>query len=369
MVTDRGSAVRRARRQGDQHPRRPIRMVRQAADAGRQDHLPARAVQHDVLLRRDAPEYFDWAEPVPGPDHRAHGRVARETGHRPDRAGLRAGARRALLQHRGGARPRRPDDRQVPEVEHSRSWTRRRAPSRGATRSSTSRPATSAFPPSTTPFARIGILICYDRHFPEAARVLGLGGAEILFVPTATTRMTRYLWDLELRAHAIANVYYVCGVNKVGVDVGGSRRDHHGNSMIAQPEAARSWPRPAPPRTTSRWPTWTCRRSRRCASSGATTATAAPTCTARRRGAVGHHRPGRGAPGRNPLSDSPSPLWGEGRVRGGRPRRDLEPPPHPDPLPIGERGRLDDDVAVARHHAPVVDDGEARGLGAIRLLD
>ena len=40
-------------------------------------------------------------------------------------------------------------------------------------------------------------------------------------MPTATTRMTRYLWDVELRAHAIANAYYVCGVNKVGVDVGG----------------------------------------------------------------------------------------------------------------------------------------------------
>jgi predicted amidohydrolase len=50
-----------------------------------------------------------------------------------------------------------------------------------------------------------------------------------------TTRMTRYLWDLELRAHAIANIYYVCGVNKVGVDVGGSARDHHGASLIANP--------------------------------------------------------------------------------------------------------------------------------------
>src|SRR4030095_7682786 len=70
---------------------------------------------------------------------------------------------------------------------------------------------------------------------PEAARVLGLGGAEIVFVPTATTRMARYLWDVELRAHAITNVYYVCGVNKVGQDVGGSPRDHHGNSMIVSP--------------------------------------------------------------------------------------------------------------------------------------
>ena len=62
--------------------------------------------------------------------------------------------------------------------------------------------------------------------------MLGLGGAEIVFMPTATSRMARYLWDLELRAHAVANVYYVCGVNKVGVDVGGSTRDHHGASLI-----------------------------------------------------------------------------------------------------------------------------------------
>ena len=48
-------------------------------------------------------------------------------------------------------------------------------------------PGDLGFPVFDTPFARIGILICYDRHFPEAARVLGLGGAEIVFVPTATT--------------------------------------------------------------------------------------------------------------------------------------------------------------------------------------
>src|SRR5947207_220433 len=96
-------------------------------------------------------------------------------------------------------------------------------------------PGDLGFPTFPTPFGRIGILICYDRHFPEGARVLGLGGAEIVFVPTATSRMTRYLWDLELRAHAVTNIYYVCGVNKVGVDVGGSTRNHFGSSLIANP--------------------------------------------------------------------------------------------------------------------------------------
>jgi predicted amidohydrolase len=141
-------------------------------------------------------------------------------------------------------------------------------------------PGDLGFPTFETPFARIGILICYDRHFPEAARVLGLGGAEIVFVPTNTTRMTRHLWDLELRAHAIANIYYVCGVNKVGVDVGGSARDHHGASLIANPRA-RSWPRPARRRRPSQWPTWTCRSSPSCARCGGTIATAGRTCTGR----------------------------------------------------------------------------------------
>lgn len=57
----------------------------------------------------------------------------------------------------------------------------------------------------------------------------------MVFVPTATTRMARHLWDIELRAHAVTNIYYVCGVNKVGVDTGGSPRDHHGASMIVNP--------------------------------------------------------------------------------------------------------------------------------------
>jgi N-carbamoylputrescine amidase len=47
--------------------------------------------------------------------------------------------------------------------------------------------------------------------------------------------MTRYLWDLELRAHAVTNIYYVCGVNKVGVDTGGSTRNHFGSSLVIDP--------------------------------------------------------------------------------------------------------------------------------------
>jgi beta-ureidopropionase len=66
----------------------------------------------------------------------------------------------------------------------------------------------------------MGILICYDRHFPEAARALALQGAELILVPSTTSGMSRSSWELELRAHAMQNMCFVGGVNRVG-DEGG----------------------------------------------------------------------------------------------------------------------------------------------------
>lgn len=83
--------------------------------------------------------------------------------------------------------------------------------------------------------SRIGTLICYDRHFPEGARALALNGAEVILVPTATAGMSKYLWDLELRSHAVDNVYYVGGVNRVGRDDGGGPNEFYGSSMWVSP--------------------------------------------------------------------------------------------------------------------------------------
>jgi len=100
------------------------------------------------------------------------------------------------------------------------------------------RPGNLGFPAFPTPFGvTIGILICYDRHFPEAARILALKGADLLFVPTATpSGFTRYVWEIELKAHATDNIYYVCGVNKVGRDEGGSEKIWFGTSLIINPQ-------------------------------------------------------------------------------------------------------------------------------------
>jgi N-carbamoylputrescine amidase len=210
-----------------------IRLVRQAARQGtRIVCLPELfSTMYFCVERR--PEYFEWAEPIPGPTIERMADVARETQTVLvcpifERDGTTFYNAAAILG---------PDGRMIGKYRKSS------IPFMDRGRSSEPRgdekfyftPGDLGFPTFDTPFARIGILICYDRHFPEAARVLGLGGAEIVFVPTNTTRMARYLWDLELRAHAIANVYYVCGVNKVGVDVGGSSRDHHGDSLVCNP--------------------------------------------------------------------------------------------------------------------------------------
>src|SRR2546425_66956 len=72
-----------------------------------------------------------------------------------------------------------------------------------------SNPGTPASPVSEPRSAGGGVYICYDRHFPEGARALGLNGAEIVFNPSATVAgLSQYLWKLEQPAHAVANGYF-----------------------------------------------------------------------------------------------------------------------------------------------------------------
>lgn len=100
------------------------------------------------------------------------------------------------------------------------------------------KPGNLGFPVWQTPFGvNVGVMICYDRHFPEHARLLALNGADLVFVPTATAGMSRYLWEIELQAHAIDNIYYVGGVNRVGYDDGGSPdQKYYGASFFADPK-------------------------------------------------------------------------------------------------------------------------------------
>lgn len=87
-----------------------------------------------------------------------------------------------------------------------------------------------------TRYARIGVYICYDRHFPEGARVLGLNGAEIVFNPSATVAgLSEYLWELEQPAHAVANGYFVGAINRVGREAPWNIGEFYGKSYFCNP--------------------------------------------------------------------------------------------------------------------------------------
>jgi beta-ureidopropionase len=85
-------------------------------------------------------------------------------------------------------------------------------------------------------FAKIGVYICYDRHFPEGARCLGLNGAEIVFNPSATVAgLSEYLWKLEQPAHAAANGYFIAAINRVGTESPWNIGEFYGTSYFANP--------------------------------------------------------------------------------------------------------------------------------------
>src|SRR5215207_9209880 len=87
-----------------------------------------------------------------------------------------------------------------------------------------------------TAVGRVGVYICYDRHFPEGWRILGLHGAEIVFNPSATHRgLSEYIWRLEQPAAAVANMYYVGAINRVGIEPLGEN-DFYGQSYFVDPE-------------------------------------------------------------------------------------------------------------------------------------
>ena len=87
-----------------------------------------------------------------------------------------------------------------------------------------------------TKYAQVGVYICYDRHFPEGARILGLKGAEIVFNPSATVAgLSQYLWKLEQPAHAVANGYYVGAINRVGTEAPWNIGKFYGSSYFVDP--------------------------------------------------------------------------------------------------------------------------------------
>ncbi|MEO6710549.1 MAG: nitrilase-related carbon-nitrogen hydrolase [Planctomycetota bacterium] len=98
------------------------------------------------------------------------------------------------------------------------------------------KPGNGGYPVFQTRYAKVGVYICYDRHFPEGARCLGLNGAEIVFNPSATVAgLSQYLWKLEQPAHAAANGYFMACSNRVGTEAPWGIGKFYGTSYFVDP--------------------------------------------------------------------------------------------------------------------------------------
>ena len=98
------------------------------------------------------------------------------------------------------------------------------------------RPGNLGYPVFNTRYAKVGVYICYDRHFPEGARALALNGAEIVLNPSATVAgLSEYLWKLEQPAHAVANGYFVGAINRVGFEAPWNIGEFYGQSYFVDP--------------------------------------------------------------------------------------------------------------------------------------
>jgi beta-ureidopropionase len=98
------------------------------------------------------------------------------------------------------------------------------------------RPGNLGYPVFETAVGKVGVYLCYDRHFPDGARCLGLNGAEIVFNPSATVAgLSEHLWKLEQPAHAVANQYWLGAINRVGTEEPWKIGEFYGQSYFCDP--------------------------------------------------------------------------------------------------------------------------------------
>lgn len=98
------------------------------------------------------------------------------------------------------------------------------------------KPGNSGWPVFQTAYCKLGVYICYDRHFPEGWRALALAGAEYIVNPSATVAgLSQYLWKLEQPASAVANGCYIGAVNRVGTEAPWNIGKFYGSSYVVDP--------------------------------------------------------------------------------------------------------------------------------------
>jgi N-carbamoylputrescine amidase len=98
------------------------------------------------------------------------------------------------------------------------------------------KPGNSGYPVFHTAFCKLGVYICYDRHFPEGWRALALNGAEYIVNPSATVAgLSQYLWKLEQPAAAVANGVFIGAINRPGTEEPWRIGRFYGSSYVCNP--------------------------------------------------------------------------------------------------------------------------------------
>ncbi|MHB1582130.1 MAG: nitrilase-related carbon-nitrogen hydrolase [Acidimicrobiales bacterium] len=202
-------------------------LAKEAAEQGAQIVCFEELFYGPYFCQVQDPEYYSYAEPVPGPTTEQMVELARETGmvvvapiYEEDQPGIYYNT--ALVIDADGRYLGKYRKTHIPQV--SGFWEKYYF-----------RPGNLGYPVFETAVGRVGVYICYDRHFPEGWRALGLAGAQIVFNPSATSRgLSSYLWNLEQPAAAVANEYFVGAINRVGVEPLGDN-DFYGGSYFVDP--------------------------------------------------------------------------------------------------------------------------------------
>ena len=97
-------------------------------------------------------------------------------------------------------------------------------------------PGNSGWPVFKTRYCKLGVYICYDRHFPEGWRALALNGADYIVNPSATVAgLSEYLWQLEQPASAVANGCFIGAINRVGREAPWDIGEFYGQSYVVNP--------------------------------------------------------------------------------------------------------------------------------------
>jgi beta-ureidopropionase len=204
-----------------------VALARQAAEQGAQVLCFQELFYGPYFCQVQDPEYFSYTESIPGPTSELMQELARETQmvlvvpiYEIEQEGVFYNT--AFVIDADGKYLGKYRKHHIPQV-------------KGFWEKYYFRPGNLGYPVFQTAVGPIGVYICYDRHFPEGWRALGLAGAKIVFNPSATSRgLSAYLWNLEQPAAAVANEYFVGAINRVGVEELGDN-SFYGSSYFVSP--------------------------------------------------------------------------------------------------------------------------------------